>query len=63
MLVAADAAEALKITAPDLFKFGIVDSIIPEPSGGAHALKRTAATNSPGTPVGCSGKGRPLHAT
>ena len=33
---AADAAEALKSTAPDLFKLGIVDSIIPEPSGGAH---------------------------
>ncbi len=40
---AADAAEALKITAPDLFKFGIVDSIIPEPSGGAHTDPDTAA--------------------
>ncbi len=40
---AADAAEALKITAPDLFKLGIVDSIIPEPSGGAHTDPDAAA--------------------
>ncbi len=40
---AADAAEALKITAPDLFKFDIVDSIIPEPSGGAHTDPDAAA--------------------
>ncbi len=30
------AAEALKLTAPDLLKFGIIDEIIPEPVGGAH---------------------------
>ncbi|HEV3204005.1 MAG TPA: acetyl-CoA carboxylase carboxyltransferase subunit alpha [Gemmataceae bacterium] len=30
------AAEALKLTARDLFKFGIIDHIIPEPLGGAH---------------------------
>src|ERR1700758_2692056 len=29
-----EAAEALKITAPDLLKAGIVDEIIPEPIGG-----------------------------
>ena len=40
---AADAAEALKLTAPDLFRFGIVDSIIPEPSGGAHTDPDAAA--------------------
>jgi acetyl-CoA carboxylase carboxyl transferase subunit alpha len=32
----AEAAEALKLTAPDLLGFGIIDEIIPEPSGGAH---------------------------
>ena len=32
----ADAAAALKITAPELLKLGIVDAIIPEPLGGAH---------------------------
>jgi acetyl-CoA carboxylase carboxyl transferase subunit alpha len=30
------AAEALKITAPDLKEFGIIDEIVPEPEGGAH---------------------------
>ena len=33
---AADAAEALKMTADDLQKFGITDQVIPEPLGGAH---------------------------
>jgi acetyl-CoA carboxylase carboxyl transferase subunit alpha len=31
-----EAAEALKITAPDLVALGLVDGIIPEPAGGAH---------------------------
>lgn len=31
-----DAARALKLTAPDLIKFNIIDEIIPEPLGGAH---------------------------
>lgn len=33
---AAEAAEALKITAPDLLKFGIIDGAVKEPLGGAH---------------------------
>jgi acetyl-CoA carboxylase carboxyl transferase subunit alpha len=33
---AQEAAEALKITAADLKKLGIIDEIIPEPKGGAH---------------------------
>ena len=32
----AEAAEAMKLTAPDLLEMGVVDSIIPEPPGGAH---------------------------
>jgi acetyl-CoA carboxylase carboxyl transferase subunit alpha len=39
----AEAAEALKLTAPDLFSFGIIDEIIPEPLGGAHANHDAAA--------------------
>ncbi|MEY2645029.1 MAG: hypothetical protein RLZZ611_1678 [Cyanobacteriota bacterium] len=39
------AAEALKITAPDLLKLGIIDSVIPEPSGGNHWAPRQAAEN------------------
>ena len=31
-----EAAEALKITAPDLLQLGLIDSIVPEPPGGAH---------------------------
>lgn len=34
---AMDAAEQMKITGPDLLKYGIVDRIIPEPAGGAHS--------------------------
>ncbi len=34
---AKDAADRMKITAPDLLKMGIVDRIVPEPAGGAHA--------------------------
>lgn len=30
------AAEALKMTAPDLLELGVIDRIIPEPEGGAH---------------------------
>ena len=31
-----DAAEALKITAPDLLALGLIDAIVPEPTGGGH---------------------------
>jgi acetyl-CoA carboxylase carboxyl transferase subunit alpha len=38
------AASALKITAPDLFELRVIDEIIPEPLGGAHANhEQTAA--------------------
>ena len=33
---AADAAEAMKVTAQDLKELGVVDAIVPEPVGGAH---------------------------
>ena len=33
---AADAAEAMKITAQDLKALGVIDTIVPEPLGGAH---------------------------
>jgi acetyl-CoA carboxylase carboxyl transferase subunit alpha len=38
-----EAAAALKITAPDLFKLGIIDEIVPEPVGGAHTDPAQAA--------------------
>jgi acetyl-CoA carboxylase carboxyl transferase subunit alpha len=34
---AEQAARALRLTAPDLLEFGLIDQIIPEPKGGAHA--------------------------
>jgi len=37
------AAEMMKITAPDLKKFGVIDRIIPEPLGGAHRDHKAAA--------------------
>ncbi len=42
---ASDAAEALKLTASYLYKFGIIDKIIPEPIGGAHSDYETTAKN------------------
>jgi acetyl-CoA carboxylase carboxyl transferase subunit alpha len=38
-----EATEALKITAPDLLQMGIIDEIVPEPSGGAHLDHDAAA--------------------
>src|SRR5246500_2653242 len=42
---AAEAAEALKLTAQDLLKLEVVDEIIPEPEGGAHRDYDSAAEN------------------
>ena len=38
-----EAAAALKLTAPDLLKAGIIDEIVPEPIGGAHTDPAAAA--------------------
>ena len=38
-----EASEALKITAPDLLKLGIIDEIVTEPVGGAHTDPAQAA--------------------
>src|SRR5688500_18266784 len=38
-----EAAEALKITAPDLLALGIIDEIVKEPAGGAHLDYEEAA--------------------
>ncbi|HUC09757.1 MAG TPA: acetyl-CoA carboxylase carboxyltransferase subunit alpha [Stellaceae bacterium] len=39
---AAEAAEALRLTAEDLLRLGIIDRIVPEPLGGAHRLPTAA---------------------
>ncbi len=38
-----EAAEALRLTAPDLLGFGIIDEIVPEPTGGAQTNHEQAA--------------------
>ena len=35
---APQAAEALKLTAPELLRLGVIDRVVPEPLGGAHRL-------------------------
>ena len=37
-----EAAEALRLTAQDLLKLGVVDQVVPEPLGGAHRLPKGA---------------------
>jgi acetyl-CoA carboxylase carboxyl transferase subunit alpha len=39
------AAHSMKIAAPDLLSFGIIDEIVPEPPGGAHTDWEAAARN------------------
>ena len=42
---APEAAEALKLSSPDLLQMGLVDGVIPEPSGGAHCDPVQAVEN------------------
>jgi len=39
---AREAAEALRLTAQDLLRLGVIDLIVPEPLGGAHRLPKEA---------------------
>jgi acetyl-CoA carboxylase carboxyl transferase subunit alpha len=39
---AQDAAEALRLTAQEMLRLGVIDQIVPEPLGGAHRLPREA---------------------
>jgi acetyl-CoA carboxylase carboxyl transferase subunit alpha len=42
---AKDAADALKLTAQDLFKLGVVDEIVPEPEGAGHRGRKVTIEN------------------
>ncbi len=42
---APEAAELMRITAPDLLKLGVIDGIVPEPTGGAHRNWKATAEN------------------
>jgi len=42
---APEAAELMRITAPDLLRLGVIDGIVPEPIGGAHRNWEATAEN------------------
>lgn len=50
---AARAAEALRLTAPDLVRLGIMDAIVPEPGEGAHSDHVAASENVKAAIVSC----------
>jgi acetyl-CoA carboxylase carboxyl transferase subunit alpha len=39
------AAKIMKMTPPDLKSLGVIDSVVPEPKGGAHRNLEQAASN------------------
>src|SRR6202011_3896941 len=43
---AQDAATSMKITAQDMVRFGVIDTIVPEPPGGAHRDPATAIAST-----------------
>jgi acetyl-CoA carboxylase carboxyl transferase subunit alpha len=56
---AAEAAEAMKVTAQDLLALGVIDRIVKEPVGGAHrdpALAAQALANALGEELDTLGK-------
>ncbi len=55
-----EASEALKLTAPDMLRLGIVDAIVPEPVGGAHNDPESAAGLLDRAIVGALESVRPL---
>lgn len=42
---APEAAEAMKISAPDLLELGLIDGVVAEPAGGAHRNREETAQN------------------
>jgi acetyl-CoA carboxylase carboxyl transferase subunit alpha len=42
---ASEAAELMRVTAPDLLRLGVIDGIVPEPAGGAHRNWKVTAAN------------------
>ena len=59
---AEEAAAALRLTAPDLLRAGLIDRVVPEPDGGAHRDFDAAAAKPP-RPAGADAAGtlRPQH--
>jgi acetyl-CoA carboxylase carboxyl transferase subunit alpha len=42
---ASEAAELMRVTAPDLLRLGVIDGVVPEPPGGAHRNWEATAAN------------------
>jgi acetyl-CoA carboxylase alpha subunit len=42
---ASEAAEIMRVTAPDLLRLGVIDAVVPEPVGGAHRNWDAAAAS------------------
>jgi acetyl-CoA carboxylase carboxyl transferase subunit alpha len=42
---APEAAQGMRVTAPDLLRLGVIDAIVPEPTGGAHRNWEQTAAN------------------
>ena len=42
---APEAAQLMRVTAPDLLRLGVIDAIVPEPPGGAHRNWTETASN------------------
>jgi acetyl-CoA carboxylase carboxyl transferase subunit alpha len=42
---ASEAAELMRVTAPDLLRLGVIDAVVPEPTGGAHRNWEAAAAS------------------
>ena len=59
---AAETAELLRLTAPDLQRLRVIDGIVPEPVGGAHRnWEETAAALRPALRAAGSAAERPLR--
>jgi acyl-CoA carboxylase subunit beta len=50
------AARALRITAPELLRLGVIDGVVPEPEGGAHADPVAAAAAVKSAITSCLGE-------
>lgn len=57
---APEAAQALKLSAPDLLRLGIIDEVIPEPLGGAHNDHEVAAASLKQAVLGALAALKPL---
>jgi acetyl-CoA carboxylase carboxyl transferase subunit alpha len=58
---AQEAATNMKITAQDMVRFGVIDSVVPEPTGGAHREPKAAIAATAEAIVNAFAELRPLN--